>query len=231
MKKAIILISGGLDSATCLAIAKDKGYECHCISVDYGQKQIVELIAAKNLTKTMGAKSHKIVKMDLSSICTSALTTDEIEIPEYNKNSDEIPSTYVPARNTVFLSLALGFAESIGAYDIFIGACEVDYSGYPDCRRQFIDAFESMSNLATKAGISGGKFTIHTPLMYLSKAETILTGHKLKVDYSKTITCYKANEEGEACGKCDSCYLRRRGFIEADIEDNTKYINTEHSTV
>jgi len=221
-KKAVVLVSGGLDSATCLAIARDMGFETYALSFDYGQRHRIELEAAKKLAKSLGAKEHKIVKLSIEELGGSALTDKNIAVPDY-KDSDQIPITYVPARNTVFLSIALGWAEILGVNNIFIGISAVDYSGYPDCRPEFITAFEKLANLATKAGVEGNKFKINTPLLELSKAETILTGTKLGVDYALTISCYQADREGRACGKCDSCYFRKIGFQGANIEDPTIY--------
>ena len=224
MKKAVILVSGGLDSATTLAIAKNQGFECHAISVNYGQKHSSELKAAIDVANMFQVASHKVVNINLGDLGGSSLTDSNLEVEDFS-DSDEsnIPNTYVPARNTTFLSIALGYAEVIGALDIFIGACQVDYSGYPDCREKFIEAFETLANIATKAGAEGKKFKINAPLLNLTKAETIKTGVKLGVDYSKTVSCYRANDEGLACGTCDSCMYRKNGFIEAGIKDTTKY--------
>lgn len=223
MKKCIVLLSGGLDSTTCLAIAKSQGYECHTLAVDYGQRHLSELQSSANISQQMQAKQHKVIQIDLRSIGGSALT-DDISVPSHDAVEDnEIPVTYVPARNTIFMSAALGFAETVGANDMFIGVNAVDYSGYPDCRPEFIQAFETMANLATKAQIEGQKFTIHTPLIDLTKAEIIQWGDKLGVDYSLTVSCYKADENGRACGECDSCYYRKQGFIEAKVKDSTLY--------
>ncbi len=221
-KKAVVLLSGGLDSTTCLAIAKDRGFETYALSFDYGQRHRAELTASEEIAKLYGAKEHKIVKLSIGELGGSALTDDDIAVPDYN-GSGEIPVTYVPARNTVFLSIALGWAEVLKAYHIFIGVSVVDYSGYPDCRPEFIAAFERMANLATKDGVEGKCFTLEPPLMHLSKAETILLGNTLGVDYAKTISCYQANDLGQACGSCDSCELRRQGFIEAGLADATLY--------
>jgi 7-cyano-7-deazaguanine synthase len=222
MKKAVILLSGGLDSATCLAIALNQGFECYAISFNYGQKQVCELHAATNIAAAFNI-SHKIINLtSLGEIARSALTSTELNIPDY-QNNNEIPITYVPARNTVFLSIALSYAESLGAECIFIGASAIDYSGYPDCRPEYFVQFQKLINLATKAGVEGQTIQIQTPLAHLSKSETILTGLKLGVDYTKTITCYRANAQGEACGSCDSCHLRKKGFQEAGVEDPTKY--------
>jgi 7-cyano-7-deazaguanine synthase len=220
-KKAVILLSGGLDSTTTLAIAKNLGYDCYALSFDYGQKQKSELVAAKQIAKSFGA-SHKILSIGLGDFGGSALTDDKISVPDF-KESDEIPITYVPARNTVFLSFALGFAEVIGSNDIFIGVNALDYSGYPDCRPKYIDAYEKMANLAIKSAVEGQKITIHTPLLNLNKSEIIECGKSLGVDYSKTITCYNANAKGEACGKCDACAYRKLGFEKLGVSDPTKY--------
>ena len=227
MKKAVILLSGGLDSTTTLAIAKDQGFECHAISFDYGQRHKIELVNAANIAKNMGADSHKIAKIDLRIFGGSALT-DEINVPKDALASDEIPITYVPARNTIFLSYALAFAEVIESYDIFIGANAVDYSGYPDCRPEFIASFENMANLATAIYVSGQKkLKIHAPLIDLTKKEIIEAGIALGVDYSQTHSCYDpVNKDGQthSCGKCDSCKYRLKGFQEAGINDDIFYV-------
>lgn len=220
-KKAVILLSGGLDSATVLAIAKSEGYQCYTLSFDYGQRHKTELIAAENISKYLGALDHKVVKLGLDNIGGSALTDSAIAVPE--EKTDDIPITYVPARNTVFLSIALGFAEVLSAQDIFIGVNAVDYSGYPDCRPEFISAFETMANLATKAGIEGHLFRIQTPLQNLTKAQIIQKGIACGVDYAMTISCYQADVNGAACGKCDSCRIRAAGFAQLDISDPTRY--------
>lgn len=226
MKKAVILLSGGLDSATCLALAADQGYECHAISFNYGQKQVCELKASEEIAKSYNA-SHKIIEITcLGEIARSALTQDDMDIPDYD-GSGEIPVTYVPARNTVFLTMALAYAESIEAEAIFIGASSLDYSGYPDCRPEYFEQFQKLINLATKAGVNGQTIQVKTPLVSLNKAQTIDLGLKLGVDYSKTITCYRANSKGEACGTCDSCFLRKKGFDEAEIADPTIYIDSK----
>jgi len=222
MSKAIVLLSGGLDSTTTLAIAKSEGFDCYALSFDYGQKQISELISAKNIAKQFGVVEHRIMSISLADIGGSALTDSNIDIPKYNESS-EIPITYVPARNTVFLSFALAWAEVIGSQSIFIGVNALDYSGYPDCRPEYIKAYEVMANLATKQSIEGTKLNIHTPLIHLTKAKIITKGLSLGIDYSKTTSCYQANSDGEACGECDACVLRRNGFDEADIEDPTMY--------
>ncbi len=222
MSKAIVLLSGGLDSTTTLAIAKSECFDCYALSFDYGQKQISELISAKNIAKQFGVVEHRIMSISLADIGGSALTDSNIDIPKYNESS-EIPITYVPARNTVFLSFALAWAEVIGSQSIFIGVNALDYSGYPDCRPEYIKAYEVMANLATKQSIEGTKLNIHTPLIHLTKAKIIAKGLSLGIDYSKTTSCYQANSDGEACGECDACVLRRNGFDEADVEDPTMY--------
>jgi 7-cyano-7-deazaguanine synthase len=222
-RKAVVLLSGGLDSATVLAIARSQGYDCYALSMAYGQRHVAELNAAALIAKSLGAADHKVMSIGLDSIGGSALTDTSIEVPE--QLADGIPVTYVPARNTVFLSLALGWAEVLEALEIFIGVNAVDYSGYPDCRPEFISAFEQLANLATKAGVEGKAFQIHTPLIHLSKGEIIQQGIKLGVDYSLTVSCYQANENGEACGSCDSCRLRARGFDEAGVSDPTRYLD------
>ncbi len=222
-KKAVILLSGGLDSATVLAIAASQGFECHTISFDYGQRHKAELDFAAALSKQLGAKSHRVVNVDMGPIGGSALTDTSIDVPTSGVDKDEIPVTYVPARNTVFLSYALALAEVLGADDLFIGVNAVDYSGYPDCRPEYIAAFETMANLATKVGVEGHALHIQTPLIDLSKAQIIQTGTKLGVDYSLTVSCYQADEQGQACGVCDSCRLRKQGFADAGITDPTRY--------
>jgi 7-cyano-7-deazaguanine synthase len=220
--KAVVLYSGGLDSTTCLAIAKAEGYEPFAMSFAYGQRHKAELRMAEENAKEMGAVEHLIVDFDLRRIGGSALTSD-IQVPKSGVGSD-IPVTYVPARNTIFLSFALGWAEVLGAFDIFIGVNALDYSGYPDCRPEYIAAFETMANLATKAAVEGaGRYAIHTPLIHLTKAEIIHRGLALGVDYSKTHSCYDPTDEGLACGRCDSCRLRLKGFAEAGAEDPVKY--------
>jgi len=222
-KKAVILVSGGLDSTTVVAMAKSQGYDCYTLSFDYGQRHRSELVAAQNVSELMTVHAHKVVKLDLGSIGGSALTDSRIEIPE--SETTGIPVTYVPARNTVFLSIALGWAEVLGANDIFLGVNAVDYSGYPDCRPEYIQAFETMANLATKAAVEGQKLNIHAPLIDMTKGQIVQAGLALGVDYSKTVSCYQANLEGEACGKCESCRLRRQGFEQANIKDPTRYQN------
>jgi 7-cyano-7-deazaguanine synthase len=220
-KKAIVLLSGGLDSATCLAIAKSEGYEPVALSFDYGQRHNAELAAAQRVAAAMGVADHRVLRLDLGVIGGSALTDTRIDVPETETTG--IPVTYVPARNTVFLSFALGLAEVTGADDIFIGVNAVDYSGYPDCRPEFIAAFETLGNLATRAGVEGHRLHVRTPLISLSKADIIRTGLALGVDYGLTVSCYQADMAGRACGKCDSCRLRRKGFAEAGLSDPTHY--------
>ena len=217
-----MLLSGGLDSATVLAMAQAAGYRCHAISFDYGQRHRAELTACETVATRLGARDHRTVRLDLEAIGGSALTDPDIDVPE--TPTDGIPITYVPARNTIFLSLALGYAEVLGAFDLFIGVNAVDYSGYPDCRPQFIRAFEATANLATKAGVDGtDQFRIHAPLSDLSKAAIIQRGLELGVDYSSTVSCYQADDEGRACGVCDSCRLRADGFRDAGVADPTRY--------
>lgn len=218
-KPAVVLLSGGLDSATVLALASNLGYDCHALSLDYGQRHRSELRAAENVARSMSA-TLKVIKLDLRAFGGSALT-DDIDVPE--EEGEGIPVTYVPARNTIMLSLALAWAEVLGSGDIFIGVNAVDYSGYPDCRPEFINAYEEMANLATKAGVIGNRLAIHTPLIDLSKADIIKQGTALGVDYALTVSCYQANEDGEACGVCDSCRIRAAGFAAAGISDPTRY--------
>lgn len=220
--KAVVLLSGGLDSATTLAIAVSEGYECHCISFDYGQRHRAEVEFAARLAARLGARDHRVVRIDIGSFGGSALTDERIAVP-VSGVADGIPVTYVPARNTVFLAYALGFAEVLAAHDIFIGVNAVDYSGYPDCRPEFIAAFESMANVATRAGVSGEKLCIRTPLIDLAKEEIIRRGMALGVDYAETVSCYQLDAEGRACGVCDSCRIRRAGFEKAGIPDPTRY--------
>lgn len=220
-RRAVILTSGGLDSTTALAVARHQGYQCFSLSFDYGQRHTAELEAAERCARVQGVVEHKRVKLDLRSIGGSALTDDTIAVPE--SLSDGIPVTYVPARNTVFLSIALGWAEVLKAEAIFIGVNAVDYSGYPDCRPEYIKAFQSMANLATKMAVEGHLITIHTPLIDLSKAQIIQMGMTLGVDYAATVSCYQATSEGLACGQCDACRLRRQGFLEAGVDDPTRY--------
>ncbi|MCJ1885197.1 7-cyano-7-deazaguanine synthase QueC [Pseudomonas sp. LA21] len=220
-KKAVILLSGGLDSATVVALAKAEGYDCYTMSFDYGQRHRAELQAAERVARQLGVIEHKVIGLNLNGIGGSALTDSSIDVPE--APSEGIPVTYVPARNTVFLSLALGWAEVLGARDIFIGVNAVDYSGYPDCRPEFVEAFERMANLATKAGVEGEGFRIQAPLQFLSKAQIVQAGMAQGVDYSLTVSCYQADDDGRACGKCDSCRLRADGFRAAGISDPTRY--------
>jgi 7-cyano-7-deazaguanine synthase len=220
-KKAVVLVSGGLDSATTLAIAQRDGFDCYAISFDYGQRHRAELTAASRMASIHGALQHKTIQLDMGQIGGSALTDSSIAVPE--TLGAGIPVTYVPARNTVFLSFALGWAEVLGAHDIFIGVNAVDYSGYPDCRPEFIQAFETMARLATKAGVEGQSMTVHTPLIDLSKGEIIKLGVELGVDYSLTVSCYQADANGLACGVCDSCRFRRAGFEQAGLADPTRY--------
>ena len=223
-KPAVILLSGGLDSATVLAIAHAEGYECYCLSFSYGQKHSTELEYADVLAKSLGTMEHRTARIDIGAFGGSALTDDSIDVPDADAQSDEIPVTYVPARNTVFLSYALGWAEVLGATDIFIGVNAIDYSGYPDCRPEFIRAFENMANLATRAGVRGSKLTVHAPLIDLTKGQIIERGLSLGVNYANTVSCYRLNSCGEACGQCDSCTLRVEGFREAGVIDPTVYI-------
>jgi len=222
MKKAVILLSGGLDSATCLALAKSQGFSCYALSFSYGQRHSAELLAAARVAKAIGVVEHKIVSLDVGLFQGSALTDESIVVPDYQEG-EAIPVTYVPARNTIFLAMALGFAESVGARDLFIGASSIDFSHYPDCRPEFIDAFQTLANLATKAGVEGDKFTVQAPLQYLNKAQTIQLGLSLGVDYQLTVSCYQADELGKACGQCDSCTFRQRGFVAANVQDPTLY--------
>jgi 7-cyano-7-deazaguanine synthase len=223
-KKAVILVSGGLDSSTVLAMAKQQGFDCYTLSFDYGQRHRSELFAAAKVSEAMQVAAHKVVSLDLGTIGGSALTDTNIDVPEYETTG--IPVTYVPARNTVFLSIALGWAEVLGANDIFVGVNAVDYSGYPDCRPDYINAFEQMANLATKAGVEGNKLTVHAPLIDMTKGQIIQAGLKIGVDYTVTVSCYQADEEGAACGVCDSCRLRKQGFIDAGLKDPTRYKNS-----
>lgn len=220
-KKAVILLSGGLDSATVVAMAKDQGYRCYSMSFDYGQRHRSELQAAERVARQLEVVEHKVIGMNLGGIGGSALTDDSIDVPQAPTTG--IPVTYVPARNTVFLSLALGWAEVLGAQDIFIGVNAVDYSGYPDCRPEFVEAFERMANLATKMGVEGQRIRIQAPLQMMSKAEIVQAGSRLGVDYGLTVSCYLADADGRACGKCDSCRLRAAGFAAASMVDPTRY--------
>jgi 7-cyano-7-deazaguanine synthase len=219
---AVVLLSGGLDSATVLALAREQGFASHCISFDYGQRHRVELQAADNVAKALGAASHRTLRIDLGQLGGSALTDTSIAVPTDGVQPG-IPVTYVPARNTVMLSFAMALAEVLGARDIFVGVNAVDYSGYPDCRPEYIAAFERMANLATKAGVEGEHLRIHAPLIDLSKAEIIMSGTRLKVPYAMTVSCYQADADGRACGVCDSCRLRHEGFVAAGIADPTRY--------
>ena len=223
MKKAVVLLSGGLDSATTLAIARNRQFECYTLSVDYGQRHRSELEAAKKVAQSLDSYTHQVIKLDLTTFGGSALTDRAIEIPTSGKSA-KIPVTYVPARNTIMLSLALAWAETLDSQDIFIGVNAVDYSGYPDCRAEYITAFENMANLATKAAIEGKRLTIHAPLMHLTKKEIIQEGIALVVDYSLTVSCYQADELGRACGVCDSCRIRIAGFEAAGKTDPTRYL-------
>ena len=221
MKNAVILLSGGLDSATTLAIARSEGYACHCLSLDYGQRHRAELLAAQRVAAALGASAQRTAKLDLTMFGGSALTDAGIAVP--TAPGEGIPITYVPARNTIMLSLALAWAEVLGSGDIFIGANAVDYSGYPDCRPEYLAAFEAMANLATKAAVEGQRLNIHAPLVDLSKADIIRRGLSLGVDYGLTVSCYQADDDGRACGVCDSCRLRRAGFEQAGVADPTRY--------
>ncbi|WP_332670684.1 7-cyano-7-deazaguanine synthase QueC [Aromatoleum sp.] len=221
-QRAIVLLSGGLDSATCLAIARDIGFECFALSIAYGQRHAAELTASKLVARTLGAREHRLARVNLGEFGGSALTDASIPVPT-GGDAEGIPVTYVPARNTVMLSIALAWAEVLDARDIFVGVNAVDYSGYPDCRPEFIAAFETMANLATKAGVEGSHITIHAPLIDLSKAQIIQRGISLGVDYAQTVSCYQADEAGRACGACDACRLRRAGFEAAGVPDPTPY--------
>ena len=221
IKRAVILLSGGLDSATCLAIAKQQGFACYALSVDYHQRHIAELQAANAVAQTLGASAHKTVRLDLRLFGGSALTDNNIAVPVHKTSG--IPVTYVPARNTIMLSLALAWAEVLTAQDIFIGVNALDYSGYPDCRQEYVAAFQEMANLATKSAVEGQKITVHAPLINMTKAEIIQKGVQHGINYAMTVSCYQANENGLACGLCDSCRLRREGFAKANIADPTRY--------
>lgn len=222
MKNAVVLLSGGLDSATVLAMARAQGFVCYALSVDYGQRHHAELAAAQRVAQMLGAREHRVVRVDLTGFGGSALTDNNIAVPQ--QPSEGIPLTYVPARNTIMLSLALAWAEVLQAQDIFIGVNAVDYSGYPDCRPAYIEAFEYMANLATRAAVEGRPLTVHAPLLHLSKAEIIRQGVALGVDYAQTVSCYQADQSGRACGVCDSCRLRRAGFAVACVDDPTLYV-------
>ncbi|MDD5300650.1 MAG: 7-cyano-7-deazaguanine synthase QueC [Gallionella sp.] len=221
MKNAVVLLSGGLDSATILAMARAQGFTCYALSVDYGQRHHAELAAAQRIAQILGAREHRVVSIDLTGFGGSALTDNNIAVPQ--QPTEGIPVTYVPARNTIMLSLALAWAEVLQAQDIFIGVNAVDYSGYPDCRPAYIEAFERMANLATRAAVEGHPLTIHAPLLHMPKAEIIRQGNLLGVDYAHTVSCYQADEQGRACGVCDSCRLRSAGFISAGMDDPTRY--------
>ena len=232
MRNAVVLVSGGMDSAVVVALAREQGFAVHALSVRYGQRHTSELDAADRVAKALGAVAHKTVNVDLRSIGGSALTDDSIGVPldgdhhpvGVDAAKDDIPVTYVPARNTIMLSVALGWAEVLGAADIFCGVNAVDYSGYPDCRPEFIDAFEQLANLATKAGVEGAGLRVHAPLQYLSKADIVREGERLGVDFSQTVSCYQADALGRACGHCDACRLRADGFAVAGVADPTHYV-------
>lgn len=221
MKRAVVLLSGGLDSATVLAIARSQGYECYCLSLDYNQRHVAELKAAERVAAALGAKAHRTAQLDLSMFGGSALTDSHIDVPE--TPTQGIPVTYVPARNTIMLSLALAWAEVLESQDIFIGVNALDYSGYPDCRGEYVKAFQSMANLATKSAVEGKTITVHAPLIDMTKAEIIRQGTALGLDYGLTVSCYQADEAGLACGLCDSCRFRREGFAKAGVPDPTAY--------
>ena len=221
MPHAVVLLSGGLDSATTLAIARSEGFDCHALSMDYGQRHEAELVAAARVAKQLSAAEHRVIKLDLTTFGGSALTDSSIAVPTVP--SEGIPVTYVPARNTIMLSLALAWAEVLGARHIFIGANAIDYSGYPDCRPEYLRAYETMANLATKAAVEGAQVCIRAPLVSWTKAEIIREGHRLGVDFSATVSCYLADDDGRACGECDACRLRRQGFVAAGIDDPTRY--------
>jgi 7-cyano-7-deazaguanine synthase len=221
-RKSVVLVSGGMDSAVTLAMARAQGFACHALSVAYGQRHASELDAAARVSRTLGAVEHKIVIVDLRSIGGSALTADSIAVPE--QGGAGIPATYVPARNTIMLSIALGWAEVLGATDIFCGVNAVDYSGYPDCRPEFVEAFARLANLATKAGVEGAAMRIHAPLIRLSKGEIVREGLRLGVDFAATVSCYQADAAGLACGRCDACRLRAQGFVDAGVADPTRYV-------
>jgi 7-cyano-7-deazaguanine synthase len=221
-RRAVVLVSGGLDSATVLALARADGLHCYALTFDYGQRHRIELDAARCVARSLGAVDHRVAKLDLTWVGGSALTDASIPVPDHPTAG--IPVTYVPARNTVFLSMALGWAEVLGARDIFIGANAVDYSGYPDCRPEFIEAFERLANLGTRAGVEGPGFRVHAPLIHLRKSEIIRTGARLGVDYSLTLSCYDPGPAGQACGVCDSCRLRAQGFVDAGVPDPTSYV-------
>ena len=221
MKKAVVLLSGGMDSATVLAIAQSEGHECHCLTVDYGQRHHAELAAAAQVVRAQRAAGHRVIRIDLTAFGGSALTDRSIGVPE--APTPGIPVTYVPARNTIFLSLALAWAEVLDARDIWFGANAVDYSGYPDCRPEFMRAFETLANLATKSAVEGSRLALHTPIISLAKSEIVKRGTALGVDFAATVSCYQATEAGLACGRCDACRIRRAGFDAAGIPDPTRY--------
>ena len=225
-RKAVVLLSGGMDSAVVVAIAKSQGFDVHALSVRYGQRHTSELDAARNVAMALGAVEHKTVVVDLRSIGGSALT-DDIDVPTDGDTVASIPVTYVPARNTIMLSIALGWAEVLGANDIFCGVNAVDYSGYPDCRPEFVEAFERLANLATKAGVEGAGLRAHAPLQFMSKADIVREGLRLGVDFGLTVSCYQADAEGRACGECDACRLRAQGFDAAGVADPTRYVRAE----
>ena len=227
-KPAVVLVSGGMDSAVVLAIAREAGFDAHALSVRYGQRHTSELDAAARVANALGAVAHKTVHVDLRSIGGSALTEDGIAVPTDDDGHEigvGIPSTYVPARNTIMLSVALGWSEVLGGTDLFCGVNAVDYSGYPDCRPEFIDGFEQLANLATKAGVEGSRFRVHAPLMRMSKADIVREGLRLGVDFSQTVSCYQADADGRACRHCDACRLRKQGFDEAGVSDPTRYVD------
>lgn len=223
-RRAVVLLSGGLDSATTLAIARAAGFDCYCLSFDYGQRHRAELAAAERVAKALGAREHRVLRFDLGQFGGSALTDSTLAVPVDGVQDDCIPITYVPARNTIMLSLALAWAEVLGSRDLFVGVNAVDYSGYPDCRPDYIAAFETMANLATRAAVEGARLSIHAPLIDLSKADIIRRGSALGVDYALTVSCYQADDAGRACGVCDSCRLRREGFAAAGVADPTPYV-------
>ncbi len=229
IRPAVVLLSGGLDSATALAVARRDGFRCHALSVAYGQRHAIELEAAERVARALGAAEHRVVPLDLRAFGGSALTADlpvPVDRPEAEM-AQGIPVTYVPARNTIFLSLALAYAEVLGAFDVYVGVNALDYSGYPDCRPEFIAAFEQLANLATKAGVEGGRFRIRAPLIQMSKADVIRLGTSLGVDYGQTHSCYAPTPDGAACGRCDSCQLRRAGFEAAGVADPTRYVGAQ----
>lgn len=222
MNKAVVLLSGGLDSTTCLAYALAEGYHCHALTFNYGQRHHAELAAAQRIAQHYGVKTHEF-PLNLDQFKGSALTDESLDVPDYDPEATTIPITYVPARNTIFLSIALALAEVVEAKNIFIGVSAIDYSGYPDCRPEYIQSFEQMANLATKSGVTSGNLSIHTPLIHLTKAQTIQLGLKLGVEYRHTVSCYRADAKGAACGRCDSCMLRKKGFADACVADQTIY--------